>query len=201
MIQFRMWPAAIATLMLLTPTLITTSSFAQEPSTAQPSTRRTPKRQTHAVSGVIFETPMGFSEVKSLGNDTVGVVAQKDSRTLKIRMAILNPEWPELVNMADEELLSYAKTTYLSINAPAREYHQRRFLGQTLTGEVQYKRTNRGYTVVEIYLLPLSNGTKVVLALEADTDLPLPQVEYAFRTVSNTMREDPEFLKKIKKKR
>jgi hypothetical protein len=196
-----MWPAAIATLLLLTPTLIPPSSLAQEPSTAQPSTRRIPKRQTHVASGVVFETPLGFSEVKSLGNDTVGVVAQKDSRALKIRMAILNPEWPELLNMADEELLSYAKTTYLGINAPAREYHQRRFLGQTLTGEVQYKRTNRGYTVVEIYLLPLSNGAKVVLALEADTDLPLPQVEYAFRTVSQTMREDPEFLKKIKKKR
>ena len=131
----------------------------------------------------------------------MGVVAQKGSRKLKIRMATLDAEWLELLNMEDEELLGYVKTTYLRINAPAREYHQRRFLGQTLAGELQYRRTNKGYNIVEIYLVPLSDGSKVMLALEADTYLPLPQVEHAFRTVSKTMREDPEFLKKIKKKK
>ena len=35
---------------------------------------------------------------------------------------------------------------------------------------------------MEIYLVPLSDGSKVMLALEADTYLPLPHVEYAFRT-------------------
>jgi|GEM_PF-3511005 len=200
MTQFRMLSTAIASLIALTPTLAPLSSLAQEtPASATP-VRRQPQRQTHAASGLIFETPAGFSEVKSMGNDTVGVVAQKGSRKLKIRMVTLDAEWLELLNMEDEELLGYVKTTYLRMNAPAREYHQRRFLGQTLTGELQYQRTNRGYNVVEIYLVPLSDGSKVMLALEADTYLPLPQVEYAFRTVSRTMRENPEFLKKLKKK-
>ena len=201
MTQFRMLPAAIASLMVLTPVLMPLPSLAQATPTPETQARRQAKRQTHFANGLIFETPVGFSEVKSLGKDTVGVVAQKGSRKLKIRMATLTADWLELLNMEDEELLSYAKTTYLGINSPAREYHQRQFLGQTLTGELQYQRTNRGYNIVEIYLVPLSDGSKVMLALEADTYLPLPHVEYAFRTVSRSMREDPEFLKKLKKKR
>lgn len=201
MTQFRMIPTAIAALMALTPTLVPLTSLAQETPVEKSSSRRQTQRKTHFASGLIFETPAGFSEVKSLGNDTVGVVAQKGSRKLKIRMATLDAEWLELLNMEDEELLGYVKTTYLAINAPAREYHQRRFLGQTLVGELQYKRTNRGHNIMEIYLVPLSDGSKVMLALEADTYLPIPQVEHAFRTVSKTMREDPEFLKKIKKKK
>lgn len=201
MTQFRMLPTAIAGLMALTPTLIPLTSLAEETPITETQARRQPQRQTHAANGLIFETPVGFSQVKSLGNDTVGVVAQKGSRKLRIRMATLGAEWLELLNMEDEELLGYVKTTYLGINTPAREYHQRRFLGQTLTGELQYKRTSRGYNIVEIYLVPLSDGSKVMLALEADTYLPLPHVEYAFRTVSRTMREDPEFLKQLKKRK
>lgn len=201
MTQFRMLPTAIAALVALTPTLVPLASLAEDTPATETQTKRQTKRQTHFANGLIFETPIGFSEVKSLGNDTVGVEAQKGSRKLKIRMATLAADWLELLNMEDEELLGYVKTTYLGINAPAREYHQRRFLGQTLIGELQYKRTNRGYNIVEIYLVPLSDGSKVMLALEADTYLPLPHVEYAFRTVSRTMREDPEFLKQLKKKK
>lgn len=201
MTQFRMLPTAIAALVALTPTVVPLASSAKEAPQTAAKTQRQTKRKTHFANGLIFETPMGFSDVKSLGNDTVGVVAQKGSRKLKIRMATLAADWLELLNMEDEELLGYVKTTYLRINAPGREYHQRRFLGQTLTGELQYQRTNRGYNIVEIYLVPLSDGSKVMLALEADTYLPLPQVEHAFRTVSRTMREDPEFLKKLKKKK
>lgn len=201
MTQFRMLPTAIAGLIALTPTLLPPASLAEEAPTADTQVKSQPNRLTHFANGLIFETPKGFSEVKSLGNDTVGVVAQKGNRKLKIRMASLAADWLELLNMEDEELLGYLKTTYLGINAPAREYHQRRFLGQMLAGELQYKRTNRGYNIVEIYLVPLSDGSKVMLALEADTYLPIPQVENAFRTVSRTMREDPEFLKKLKKKK
>ena len=85
MTQFRMLPAAIASLMVLTPVLMPLPSLAQATPTPETQARRQAKRQTHFANGLIFETPVGFSEVKSLGKDTVGVVAQKGSRKLKIR--------------------------------------------------------------------------------------------------------------------
>ncbi|NJM95659.1 MAG: hypothetical protein HC792_05620 [Acaryochloridaceae cyanobacterium CSU_5_19] len=42
------------------------------------------QRQTHHAQGLIFETPMGFSEVKNLGNSMVGVVARKGNKQLRI---------------------------------------------------------------------------------------------------------------------
>ncbi|NJM95660.1 MAG: hypothetical protein HC792_05625, partial [Acaryochloridaceae cyanobacterium CSU_5_19] len=51
--------------------------------------------------------------------------------------------------MDDSELLGYVKQTMLGINAPAQQFHEREFLDQTLTGELHFKRTSRGFTAME----------------------------------------------------
>lgn len=158
------------------------------------------QRQTHRAQGMVFETPMGFSEVKNLGNSLLGVVARKGNRQLRIRLGSLDPGLLDVLSMDDSELLGYVKQTMLGINAPAQQFHEREFLDQTLTGEVHFKRTSRGFTAMEIYLVPLPDGRKLIVSLEADPDLPLAQVDNAFQTMASSLQEAPETLEKREKR-
>ncbi|MGB7414447.1 MAG: hypothetical protein WA902_09590, partial [Thermosynechococcaceae cyanobacterium] len=103
------------------------------------------------------------------------------------------------------ELMNYVKYFFLGINSPSSNYPQRSFFNRSVTGELQIKRNNRGFALTEVYLVPLSAGHKVAIALEADDQLPIVEVEEAFNTVAQTLREDPEVLEKrlknLKKKK
>ncbi|MGB7416978.1 MAG: hypothetical protein WA902_22480, partial [Thermosynechococcaceae cyanobacterium] len=59
----------------------------------------------HQAAGLIFETPMNFSEVQTLKNDTVGVVSADQRITIKLFP--LGPETLSFLNMEDTELMNY----------------------------------------------------------------------------------------------
>ncbi|MGF1602062.1 MAG: hypothetical protein ACFCU8_08570 [Thermosynechococcaceae cyanobacterium] len=163
----------------------------------------TSNNKHHQAAGLLFETPMNFSEVQTLKNDTVGVVSE-DQR-ITIRLFPLAPETLSFLNMEDSELINYVKYFFLGINSPSSNAPQRRFFNRSVTGELQIKRNNRGFALTEVYLVPLSAGYKVAIALEADDQLPIMEVEEAFNTLAQSLREDPEILedrlKKLKKKK
>lgn len=159
---------------------------------------RSEDRQIHHARGLIFETPTGFSEVQALKNDTVGVVS--NDQRITVRMLPLPPDTLSFLNMEDAQLINYVKYAFLGINAPSNNYPQRRFFEQTVTGELQIQRNQRGLITTEVYLVPLAAGHKVAIAFEADDQLPISQVEEAIDTVAQSLREDPEILEERLKK-
>jgi hypothetical protein len=165
---------------------------------AEPSAAVTGNRKQHLVAGLSFETPTDFSEVQTLKNDTVGVVS--DDQRITIRILPLDPKTLSFLNMEDPELINYVKYFFLGINSPSSHYPQRRFLSRSVTGELQVKRNTRGLALTEIYVVPLSAGHKVAIALEADDQLPIMRVEETFNAVTQSLREDPKTLAKRLKK-
>lgn len=192
--------AAIAPLVVAAATLIT-PNFAQAKE-AVPSFTQVGEAQVYTAGGFIFETPLGFSDLKPIGEEGIGVLypatAAKGSQQLLITLVELSADQLELLRMDDAQLLSYIRYLHFGINAPTRQYQQRRFQDQTLTGEVQITRNNH---IMELYLVPLSDGSKLVVAFESDPELPLMLVENTIQSVSRSLREDPKTFKKRHKKR
>lgn len=191
----------------LTAALATTVPLAMaEPLTAKAQTEdATPEdTQTHQIESVIFETPPGFSGIQSLGSDSVGVLypakASKGNQQLSVAMVMLEPRSLSFLNMDDDELRGYIKYLYLGNQDPNRTYQQREFFQTPITGETHLKRTNRGYSVNEIYLVPLQAGYKVAIFFEADSETPLVEVDNMIKTITKSLREDPKVVKKRIKK-
>ena len=152
-------------------------------------------QQSYRTPDVSFETPAGFSKLQALGRGTMGVVypasGSEDNARFAIRLAVLEGS-SIYSNMDSQELMYFLKHSFLGINAPAQAYQQRRFLGKMRRGEVQMYRTNRGVVASEIYMVPLSVGRQLMIAFEADTQLPLIQVETVINTVAATLQEVPQ---------
>lgn len=165
---------------------------------------QTETNQTHQIYSVIFETPTGFSEAQSLGSESVGVLfpaeASKGSQQFSVSMLTLEPRFISFLNMEEDELRGYIKYLYLGNQDPSKTYHRRTFFETEITGETQLRRTNRGYSVNEIYLVPLQAGYKVAIFFEADSQMPLMEVERMIDTVTQSLREDPKIVKKRLKK-
>jgi hypothetical protein len=156
----------------------------------------------HEAVGVSFTTPPGFSKVKTLEKGLTGVVypETKGSRPqLVVRLAEMNNVMGDWVRLNEQEMMSYARFLFLGNNNPGREFNQRTFMGKPLMGEVRTQPSNYGFRYVEIYLLPLSEDRTVAIAFEADTQLPLQQVEDTINTVADSIKELPTDQKKKKK--
>ena len=182
--------------------LVVTAATVLAPSMAQakkevPSFTQVGAMQVYKAGGYIFETPIGFSDLRQIGDQGIGVLypatAGKGSQRLLITLVELHAEQLELLRMDEPQLLSYVRYLHFGINAPVRQYQQRRFRDQTLTGTVQMTQDNN---IMELYLLPLSDGSKLVVAFEIDPELPLMQVEETIKSVTQSLREDPKEFKK-----
>ncbi len=160
-----------------------------------PGVGQTQTLQTHLTPLVRFETPTGFSSLQPLGRETLGVIYPASSSTgvpqFVIRLAVLDSEFT-FSDINGQEAMGLIKHRFLGISTPAQTYQQRQFLGQTIQGEVQMQRTYQGVVATEIYVVPLSVGRKLMIAFEADTQMPLMQVENIINTVASTLEEVPQ---------
>lgn len=156
---------------------------------------QTQSQQIHVTPAVRFETPAGFSELQPLGRGTLGVVypaaALADHSQFVIRLAVL--EGSSAFSFLDaQELLSYVKYSFLGLNAPSQGWQRRQVWGQVIQGEILMQPSHRGMFTTELYVVPLSSGRQLILAFEADTQLPLRQVETVITTVITTLVEVPQ---------
>ena len=157
--------------------------------------------QVYAGGGFIFETPVGFSDLKPIGDAGFGVLypatAAKGSQRLLITLVDLRVEDLVLLRMDEEQLFSYVKYLHFGLSGSAYQYQQRQFMGQALRGQVQVKSNQH---IVELYLVPLSDGSKLAVAFEIDPELPLMLVENTITAVTRSLREDPKAFKKRRKR-
>ncbi|WP_404784623.1 hypothetical protein [Altericista sp. CCNU0014] len=184
----------------LSPVPPSAPSLASPPSPSlAPLPAPTPQRQLYQTQGVMFETPPGFSPLQPLGGKTVGVLypaAAARSRHVSIRLLEIQPSALGIASLGARELSEYVRFSFWGITANPQYHQTRRFMGQSVTGDVLIRPNNAGMSYLEFYLVPLSADRQLAIAFEADTELPVALLEQAIQTVSASLREDPTLKKK-----
>jgi hypothetical protein len=169
------------------------------PQPTDPVVTTAPQRQEYKTQGVIFETPLGFSPLKSMGRETVGVIfpaAAAQSKHVSVRLLELQPATLGISALGPRELATYVRFNVLGITTPPRNHQTRQFLGQRVTGDILMQVKNGSMTYLEFYLVPMSLDRQLAIAFEADTELPVAVLEQTIQTVCASLREDPAFNKR-----
>lgn len=141
---------------------------------------------------VSFETAVPFSAPTEIGLDAVALAHPPDTAggvgRIEIVLAAAPKDMVDGMGMNDDELLSYFKTTFLGLSAPAVKKAERTFLGRTVSGSTQSTSIPRARNV-EAYLLPLTGGAKLFLAVAADAAVPAADAEAVVAAVARTLKE------------
>jgi hypothetical protein len=157
------------------------------------------QRQQYTTQGVIFETPPGFSSLKPMGRQTVGVIfpaAAAQSQHVSVRLLEIQPTTLGISALGPRELATYVRFNVLGITTTPRDHQTRQFLGQMVTGDVLMQAKNGSMSYLEFYLVPMSLGRQLAIAFETDTELPVAVLAQTIQTVCASLREDPAFNKK-----
>jgi hypothetical protein len=154
----------------------------------------------YQTQGVIFESPPGFSALKPLGGNTMGIVlpSTTQAKPISVRLAELQPDTLGMDSLKPHEFAEYARFTFFGITTAPTQHITRRFLGQNIAGDVLFQTNNGRTTYIEFYVVPLTLNRQLAIAFEADTELPVELLEQTIQTVSASLREDPTL--KTKKK-
>ncbi len=162
----------------------------QAPSGPQPS-----GPQQYQAAGVSFTAPAGFSALQPLGGETVGIIypaAAAQSRHVSVRLADLSPTQQGIASLSPADLSEYARFNFFGITNRPQQKQTRRFLGQSVTGDVlMQSNSNGGMSYIEFYLVPLSAQRQLAIAFETDTELPVSVLEQTIQTITESLRELP----------
>jgi hypothetical protein len=173
----------------------------QDTSPLMPVSSPATQGQPYRIQGVIFEAPPGFSPLKPMGGETMGVIfpAAAQTRHVSVRLLEIQPSDLGISALGPRELAEYVRFHVLGLTTPPRDHQTRRFMGQAITGDVLMQPKNGSMSYLEFYLVPLTLDRQLAIAFEADTELPVALIEQTIQAVSASLREDPAFNKKKKR--
>jgi len=141
---------------------------------------------------VSFETSVPFAAPTEIGLDAVALAHPPENAGgvghIEIVLAAASKDMVDGMGMNDAEMLGYFKSTFMGLAAPAARNTERTFLGRTVAGGAQSTKIPRARNV-ESYLIPLSGGTKLFLAVAADAAVPAADVEAVLAAVARTLKE------------
>ncbi|MBL0174022.1 MAG: hypothetical protein IPP94_01950 [Ignavibacteria bacterium] len=142
--------------------------------------------------GVAFETPVAFSAPIDAGLDAVALVNPPDQTLGKGRMELtliaFSKEMQESLGGSDADCYSYALAVFFGSTAAAKDAGMRAFLDKAIVGRTFSKSIPSAQTV-EIYLVPLSDGSKIAIAVSRFQGVSEKEAEDVMLALSRTFRE------------
>jgi hypothetical protein len=145
-----------------------------------------------AVEGVIFTTPLPFSEAAAIGLDAYACLYPAGSKLGSEEFAIVfvffSTQMQSETGFSDREMLDYARSTFLGLGLPAKENKKRIFAGREIKGAMDATAIPRP-GLWESYLLSLADGRKLVLAFKAAATMDKAQAEKIIATAAQSFAE------------
>jgi hypothetical protein len=144
--------------------------------------------------GVAFETPVAFSAPIDAGLDAVAFVHPPDKGLGNGRMEIVllafSKEMQESLGGSDADCYSYALTVFFGAGGGklAKDSSIRVLLDQVTVGR-RFSMDIPAQRTVEMYLVPLSDGSKTLIALTRFPGAVEKDAEEAMLSLSRTFRE------------
>lgn len=148
--------------------------------------------EIYHIRGLTFQIPLKLSPPTKAGLDAISFFfpekAESGKEKFEMMLVFLDKEMIESSGMNDEELLQYVKTTYLGSAKKAEKKTERKALGQTVQGEWQKTGIPRKSTL-EIYLIPLKDGSKLSAAFRSYEDMDEKESEKVIKAFFDTLAE------------
>jgi hypothetical protein len=148
--------------------------------------------QVVAVEGVIFTTPLPFSEARAIGLDAYACLypagAKLGSEEFEIAFVFFSSQMQSETGFSEREMFDYARSTFLGLGLPAKESKKRIFAGKEIKGDMDATSIPRP-GLWESYLLSLADGRKLVLAFKAAATMDKTLVEKIIATAAETFAE------------
>jgi len=148
----------------------------------------------HSWGKVAFETPVDFSKPEEIGMGAVALTSPSDSPqgkgNLVITLVYVPKDMQESMGNNPAAVMTYVKSTYLGTAKPAQRAKDITFLGQVVKGEVQAMTIPKPGEL-EVYLVRLSGGDKVAVALARGQDIPAAEAAKVMGMVAKTFKESP----------
>ncbi len=148
--------------------------------------------EIYHIRGLTFQIPLKLSPPVKAGLDATSFFfpdkAESGKEKFEMMLVFLDKEMMESAGMNDEELLQYVKTTYLGSAKKAEKKLERKALGKTLQGEWQKTSIPRKATL-EIYLIPLKDGSKLSVAFRSYEGMDEKESEKVIKAFFDTLAE------------
>ncbi len=152
--------------------------------------------QTYSYSWwkVSFDTPISFSGPIEIGIGAVTLVHPSDSEPgqagIEITLVSVPKDLQQSFENDESEILTFVKSTFLGTFKPADENFERTFLGKKIVGSLQdITIPHRGQ--LEMYLVPLSDGDMIAVALMHSAETPKQTAREVIEMVAASMQEIP----------
>ena len=148
--------------------------------------------EIYHIRGLTFQIPLKLSPPVKAGLDATSFFfpdkAESGKEKFEMMLVFLDKEMMESSGMNDEELLQYVKTTYLGSTKKAEKKVERKALGKTVQGEWQKTSIPRK-AALEIYLIPLKDGSKLSAAFRSYEDMDEKESEKVIKAFFDTLAE------------
>ncbi len=145
--------------------------------------------------GIAFDTPVAFSAPAEIGLDAVALVspaeAAPEEAAMELRLVRIPADMLEAFGGDAGLVMDYVKADFFGTTLPGVHATERVFLGRTVAGSSQDTTIPRK-GVMETYLVPLSGGAHVAIALWRCDDTSADASEATMSALAASLREDSE---------
>ncbi|MFZ1728951.1 MAG: hypothetical protein WBQ23_04865 [Bacteroidota bacterium] len=143
---------------------------------------------------IAFDTPIQFSPPADIGLNAVALVSPPESQSgagsMEITLVSVPPDMAEGMENDNEMILGYLKSTFLATSKPGKKTAGRSFLTKTVEGET-VSSTIPKPSELEYYLVPLSDGAMMLIALRWDSSVTTEDAAAVFAMIAETLKEIP----------
>ncbi len=150
------------------------------------------KGHPNSWGSVTFSTPVKFSAPVDIGLDAVALVSPPERRPgagrMEITLVKVVKDMAESIGDDETILTEYLKPTFLGITEKGTEAAGRAFLGKTIPGEIMETEVPVPGELV-CYLVPLSGGDRLLVALRRAADTPAEEAETVLAMIAETLDE------------
>ncbi|MBE0642675.1 MAG: hypothetical protein IH600_01185 [Bacteroidetes bacterium] len=141
---------------------------------------------------VAFETPIPFSPPTELGLDAVSMQNPPESTPgkgkLELTLVRVSRDMAESLDAASIPLQGYLTGTFLGLSKEGEPSMQRTFLQKPVPGE-RISTSIPTPAEWEYYLVPLSGGNMIFIALRRDASTPADEAAQVLDMIAETLRE------------
>jgi hypothetical protein len=143
---------------------------------------------------VAFETPVQFSTPVDIGLNAVALVSPPESKpgegSVEITLVFVPLDMAESMENDMEMMVRYLKGAFLATAKVGTKTAGRTFLGKTIEGET-ISSTIPKPGELEYYLVPLSDGGKIMIALRWDESTTKEDAAAVLDLIAETLKEIP----------
>jgi hypothetical protein len=139
-----------------------------------------------------FLTSIQMSEPEQVGLDAMDMHFPHDADFQNRKLSVMFVLYPQMakeaMQMSNEEFLEYAKVTFFGSGGSAESSKTRTIFGKSVETQIIHK-IIPATSVLEVGIVPLSNGDAIVLGFDMKEGLSFDEYEKTITEITESLKE------------